>query len=256
MRLSFSNSTTSGNNLREQTQQFLQQTFAEIGVEMTISNLPAAVMWGDFWLKSQFDTAMSGVTYLIAADPDATNRLHTKAIAAQGGHGSNTAQYSNPEVDALLDKGARSFDPEERRGIYNRVQEVVRHDLPFLPLFAYTNVLGRKKGLDGFEPNRQHAHRVVACRGLAVEGLNPRRCRRPISPRRRQQTEIVNPQRRTRMRGFLLNRLSQSLVLLVIVSIIGFGILNLLPGRPDGAIRARSRDDPAGYRAAQGAAGP
>jgi peptide/nickel transport system permease protein len=34
------------------------------------------------------------------------------------------------------------------------------------------------------------------------------------------------------MRGFLLNRLSQSLVLLVIVSIIGFAILNLLPGGP------------------------
>jgi peptide/nickel transport system substrate-binding protein len=153
VRLSFSNSTTSGNNLREQTQQFLQQTFAEIGVEMTISNLPAAVMWGEFWLKSQFDTAMVGVTYLIAADPDATNRLHTKAIAAQGGRGSNTGQYSNPEVDALLEKGARIFDPEERRGIYNRVQELVRHDLPFLPLSAITNVLGRKTGLDGFKPN-------------------------------------------------------------------------------------------------------
>ena len=34
------------------------------------------------------------------------------------------------------------------------------------------------------------------------------------------------------MRGFLLNRLSQSLVLLVIVSIIGFTILNLIPGGP------------------------
>jgi len=34
------------------------------------------------------------------------------------------------------------------------------------------------------------------------------------------------------MRGFLLNRLSQSLVLLVIVSIIGFAILNLIPGGP------------------------
>ena len=34
------------------------------------------------------------------------------------------------------------------------------------------------------------------------------------------------------MRGFLLNRLSQSLVLLVIVSIIGFGVLNLIPGGP------------------------
>jgi peptide/nickel transport system substrate-binding protein len=153
VRLSFSNSTTAGNNLREQTQQFLKQTFAEIGVEMTISNLPAAVMWGEYWLKSQFDTAMVGVTYLIAADPDATNRLHTSAIAAKGGRGSNTGQYSNPEVDALLEKGARTFDPDARREIYFRVQELVRHDLPFLPLFAYTIVLGRKEGLDGFEPN-------------------------------------------------------------------------------------------------------
>lgn len=34
------------------------------------------------------------------------------------------------------------------------------------------------------------------------------------------------------MRGFLLNRLVQSLVLLVVVSIIGFGILNMMPGGP------------------------
>ncbi|MCG5486111.1 MAG: peptide ABC transporter substrate-binding protein [Sinorhizobium meliloti] len=153
VRLSFTNSTTAGNNLREQVQQYLQQTFAEIGIEMTISNMPSAVMWGDFWLKSQFDSAIAGVTYLIAADPDATNRLHSKAIGAQGGKGSNTAQYSNPEVDALLDKGTRTFDPEARRPIYHRIQEIVRQDLPFLPLYAATNVMGRKDGLQGFEPN-------------------------------------------------------------------------------------------------------
>ena len=153
VRLSFSNATTSGNNLREQVQQFLQQTFAEIGVEMTISNLPGAVMWGDFWLKSQFDSAISGVTNVIAADPDVTNRLHSSAIVAKGGKGSNTGQYSNPEVDALLEKGARTFDPEARRAIYLRVQEIVRQDLPFLPLFAATNVVGRKEGLEGFKMN-------------------------------------------------------------------------------------------------------
>ncbi|AMS45087.1 ABC transporter permease [Aminobacter aminovorans] len=34
------------------------------------------------------------------------------------------------------------------------------------------------------------------------------------------------------MRSFLINRISQSLVLLVIVSMIGFGVLNLIPGGP------------------------
>ena len=134
VRLSFSNSTTSGDHLREQVQQFLQQTFAQIGVEMTIKNLPAAVIWGEFWGKSQFDSVIVGITYLIGADPDVTNRFHSRAIAAKGGRGSNNAQYVNAEVDALLEKGTRTFDPEARRAIYNRVQELVRRDLPFLPL--------------------------------------------------------------------------------------------------------------------------
>jgi len=110
-------------------------------------------MWGDFWTLSQFESAMVGITYLIGADPDVTNRFHTRAIAAQGGRGSNNAQYSNPEIDALLDQGASTFDPEARRAIYARVQEIIRDDLPFLPLFLYTAVYGRKSGLEGFAAN-------------------------------------------------------------------------------------------------------
>jgi peptide/nickel transport system substrate-binding protein len=153
VRLSFNNSTTTGFHLREQAQQFIQQTFAEIGVEMKIENLPAAVMWGEFWTHSQFDTAMVGITYLIASDPDVTSRFHTGAIVAQGGRGSNNAQYSNPEVDALLEEGTRTFEPEARRAIYNQVQEIIRNDLPFLPLFTNNTIYGRKDGIEGFVPN-------------------------------------------------------------------------------------------------------
>ena len=153
VRLSFTNSTTSGDHLREQLQQFLKQSLAEIGVEMTISNLPAAVIWGDFWGKSQFDTVIVGITYLIGADPDVTNRFHSRAIAAKGGRGSNNAQYVNPEVDSLLEKGARTFDPDERRAIYHKVQELIRRDLPFLPLYQSTAVHGRKSAVHGVVPN-------------------------------------------------------------------------------------------------------
>lgn len=153
VRLSFANSTTAGNHLREQMQQYLQQIFREVGVEMTISNMPAAVMWGDFWTKSQFDTAISGVTFLIASDPDVTNRFASTSSVALGGKGSNTMQYSNPKVDELLEKGRTTFDPEARKAIYFEVQQIIREDLPFLPLFVNTNVIGRKAGLEGFEVN-------------------------------------------------------------------------------------------------------
>lgn len=153
VRLSFANSTTSGDHLREMVQQYLQQTFREIGAEMSIANLPPAVMWGDFWNQSQFDSVLVGSTYLIGADPDSTNRIHSKAINVQGGSGSNNAQYKNKAVDALLDEGARTFDPEARKAIYAKVQEIVRQDLPFLPIFQYRNVFGRSARIEGFEAN-------------------------------------------------------------------------------------------------------
>ncbi|PLC55238.1 ABC transporter substrate-binding protein [Pollutimonas nitritireducens] len=153
VRLSFTNSTTTGNHLREQMQQFVQQTLKEIGIEMTISNLPAAVIWGDFWTLSQFDSVVVGINYLVGADPDVFNRFHSGAIRAKGGRGSNTAQYSNPRVDKLLEEGARSFDQARRIEIYREIQDTVRADLPFLPLFSENSVQGWKSDIKGVVSN-------------------------------------------------------------------------------------------------------
>nr|WP_244456778.1 peptide ABC transporter substrate-binding protein [Agrobacterium pusense] len=153
VRLSFNNSTTSGNHLREQTQQFIQQTLAEVGIEMKISNMPAAVIWGEFWMMSQFESVLVGSNYTVSSDPDVTNRFHSKSSNALGGSGSNNAQYNSPKVDALLDEGARTFDTEARKKIYDEVQSVIRADLPVLPLFIATEVRGHKKNIEGVVPN-------------------------------------------------------------------------------------------------------
>lgn len=153
VRLAFKNSTTAGNYLREQMQQYIQQTLKEIGVEMVIENLPAAVIWGEFWVQSQFDTVLVGITYLVGSDPDVTNRFHSGAIPAQGGRGSNNSQYKNARVDELLDLGSRTFDPEVRKGIYDEVQVLVRADLPMLPIFSDNSARGWKAGIEGVVPN-------------------------------------------------------------------------------------------------------
>ncbi|RMC36258.1 peptide ABC transporter substrate-binding protein [Paracoccus alkanivorans] len=153
VRLSFTNSTTSGNHLREQAQQFIQQTFAEIGVEMTISNKPPAVMWGDYWTNSEFDTVIVGIVFTTGADADVTVRFHSGAIPAQDGAGSNTGQYQNEEVDKLLEQGTSTFVPEERKEIYHQLQKIIRDDLPLLPMFQYATVRGHKEGIMGIVPN-------------------------------------------------------------------------------------------------------
>ncbi|MDO9525162.1 MAG: peptide ABC transporter substrate-binding protein, partial [Gemmobacter sp.] len=64
------------------------------------------------------------------------------------------------EADALMIEGQTSFDQERRREIYYRLQEIVREELPILPIWQYAPIEGTKSNLAGFTPNinqRQNA---------------------------------------------------------------------------------------------------
>ena len=153
VRLEFTSSTTAGNHLREQVQQVLQQGWQEIGVKITIKDLPPAVMWGDYWMKSQFETGVAGIDFMTGADPEASDYFDSKSTPAKGGSGQNTFQYVSPAVDALLKEGGTTLDQAARQPIYQKIQADVRADLPFLPIFQYTMVEGTKSNLLGYEPN-------------------------------------------------------------------------------------------------------
>lgn len=153
IRLEFTNSTTAGNHVREQAQQLLQQNWADIGVKMTISNLPPAVMWGDYWMLSKFESTMVGLDFMIGPDPDTTDYFSSRSSAAKGGSGQNTTQYESAEVDRLLGEGAKTVDVGKRTAAYRKMQEIIRHDLPYLPIFQYALVVGVKNNLEGLAPN-------------------------------------------------------------------------------------------------------
>ncbi|WP_374440658.1 peptide ABC transporter substrate-binding protein [Stella sp.] len=153
VKLDFTTSTTAGNHLREQTQQFLQQGWQQIGIKVTIKNFPPAVMWGDYWRKGQFDTAMAGSVYSVGSDPDPSERLSSGSISAKTGTGQNTSQYSNPQVDALLAASQKEVDRDKRKANYHKVQELVRADLPILPIYQWSMIEGVKSGLVGYQPN-------------------------------------------------------------------------------------------------------
>jgi peptide/nickel transport system substrate-binding protein len=144
VKLSFTNSTTAGNKLREQTQALIQQNWKTIGVDMQINNMPAAVVWGEYYVKSKYDSLLVGVQATIGGDPDCLNRIHSKYIPAESGSGRNVLQYKNPQVDRLLEEGVREADQAKRRVLYMKLQEVLRADLPYLPIFSYVRLEGVK----------------------------------------------------------------------------------------------------------------
>ncbi|MET3891337.1 peptide/nickel transport system substrate-binding protein [Bosea sp. OAE506] len=151
--LTFAVSTTTGAALREQTQQLMMQDWAQIGVKMTINNMPAAVIWGDFYTRSKFDSLVVGTAFRTVIDPDPAHRFGSDAIPAKSGNGANQMQWQNAEADALMKEGQTTFDQAKRKAIYFKLQELVREELPILPIYQYAPVEGYKEGLIGFEPN-------------------------------------------------------------------------------------------------------
>ena len=153
VRLEFISSTTAGNHLREQVQQFLQQSWQEIGVKITIKDLPPAVMWGDYWMQSKFESAVVALDFMTGPDPEVSDYFSSTASAAKGGSGQNTFQYVNPEMDKLLVEGGTTLDQSARKPIYQKIQALARQDMPFLPIYQSTMVEGTKAKLLGYAPN-------------------------------------------------------------------------------------------------------
>jgi len=153
VRLAFTNSTTAGNHVREQAQQLLQQDWREIGVDMQIKDMPAAVIWGDYFNLSQYDSVMVGQDKMTGPDPDVTAYYDSNAIPAKGGAGTNTMEYVNPKVDALLLAGATTVDRAKRAPIYRDLAAIIRTDLPTLPIFQYVTIEGHKDTLFGYQPS-------------------------------------------------------------------------------------------------------
>ena len=77
-----------------------------------------------------------------------------EAIAHTAQH---IAQFWDPrmrrQLDRLLAEGAATVEKDKRKPIYQKMQEITRHDLPYLPIFQYKMVEGTKEGLQNFTPN-------------------------------------------------------------------------------------------------------
>ena len=120
---------------------------------MKINNMPPAVIWGDFFIRSKFQSVLVASTYGSGSDPDCSIRFGSSAIPVQGGSGSNYYQYKNATVDSLMQQALTSFDQAERKAAYQKIQAQVREDLVLLPLYQPAPVEGLKAGLIGHTPN-------------------------------------------------------------------------------------------------------
>ena len=153
VKLEFAVATIAGNPQREQVLQLIQQDWKKMGVAMSIKTMPSAVVYGDYYTKSQFDALLLSSTFGTGADPDPTQRFSSTAIPVQGGGGQNFYQYRNAEVDRLLLIGQQTFKRNERKDAYWKIQAAIRDDLAILPICQPTVIEGTKAKLVGLRQN-------------------------------------------------------------------------------------------------------
>jgi peptide/nickel transport system substrate-binding protein len=137
--------TNMGNNLRKNTATIIQWRLKQVGIKADIRVLEWSTFINEFIDKRRFQAVILG--WSIGIDPDQYDIWHSSKTREKE---FNFVSYNNPEVDELLEKGRRTFDIEERKKAYFKIQEILADELPYIFLYvpdATPIVQSRFKGI-------------------------------------------------------------------------------------------------------------
>jgi peptide/nickel transport system substrate-binding protein len=141
VKLSFTVTVITGDQARRPIAEVAQQYFAAVGIEMSIEEAPvASILQG--MREGTMDASLYNWTYGWL-DPDPYATLHSEG-------GNNFAQFNNPRMDELIEKGVQEVDPAKRQPIYYEIQEIFAEEVPVLYIMVddWYNIFSAKiKGL-------------------------------------------------------------------------------------------------------------
>lgn len=124
----------------------MQQQLREVGIALDLRSYEFATFFAD---------VQNGAYQLFSLrwiggnqDPDIFEDVF--ATASFPPKRRNREYYSNPRVDLLLEHGRQEVGQAKRKAIYAEVQRILAHDLPYINLWYFDNVIvhtARVKGL-------------------------------------------------------------------------------------------------------------
>ena len=103
----------------------LKEEFGQAGIEMTERRLEFTVVIENV-RDRQYD-AYAGA-WLSGLQQDPYQLWHSSSI---GNRGSNFGSFDNPEADRLMEEARTEFDPEKRKQLYWRFQEILHEEQPY-----------------------------------------------------------------------------------------------------------------------------
>jgi peptide/nickel transport system substrate-binding protein len=121
----------------------LQEQLRQIGIEAELNLVENATMVDEVYIGKTYDIAVTGESAYV--DPNTLILPNFKS-----GESGNFVNYSNPEVDALIEQGIATTDQEERATIYQEIQTILLEDLPWINLFVANQYEAMKTNVKGY----------------------------------------------------------------------------------------------------------
>jgi peptide/nickel transport system substrate-binding protein len=109
---------------------FVQDALARAGIVME----PAASEWSVILQQTKerkYDAVFMGWGGVVEEDPQQI--FHSDSMK---GVGDNFVQYSNPRLDAIIDKARRTMNEDERVKMWHEVHRIIHEDQPYTFMFA------------------------------------------------------------------------------------------------------------------------
>lgn len=115
----------------------IQQNLEAVGIKVNLHPLDRSALNQRGYVALQFDMIIE--SYGQGPDPDlGVERLYNSGnIQNPPAPFTNSSGYRNPEVDHLFDEQRPLIDVAKRKAIYDRIQEILWHDMPVLPIYSY-----------------------------------------------------------------------------------------------------------------------
>nr|WP_219914451.1 ABC transporter substrate-binding protein [Thalassobacillus sp. CUG 92003] len=122
--------------------QMIKQQLKEVGIELEVVSQENSVFFEQLG-SGDFQSTVVGWVGFVDPDEYLYNIFHTEGMY-------NQQNYSNPEVDQLLEQGRKEMDQEKRKEIYAEAQKIIAEDAPMVFLYANPQISAIRDRVEGF----------------------------------------------------------------------------------------------------------
>ncbi|MEZ4862958.1 MAG: peptide ABC transporter substrate-binding protein [Caldilineaceae bacterium] len=152
--------TTTGDQLREESQQLVIEMMKEIGVDFYIENVPSSELFGSwsngaFRKHGNFDVLMYTTSDGIDPQSQMYGYFHKSQIPveANGGSGFNYSRWINEEASAAIEAAGATPSEAERKVQYQIACEKIDQELPHIYLYDRSDIHLSRSNIKNFQVN-------------------------------------------------------------------------------------------------------